>query len=156
MVVRDADVLAEASRHVGCHVYVSVPIVDETAWARLEPGTASPGPATARGASADRRRRRRGRADDAARAGHHDARARASSARCARLRRPARTFVGVNVAHLEDGVREHFFEFLAREYPHLLDGYRRLYVRGYAPKGYTNEITAIAKTTAARLGIEAR
>ena len=43
-------------------------------------------------------------------------------------------------------MREHFFEFLERDYPHLLEGYRRLYVRGYAPKGYTNEITAIANT----------
>ena len=40
MVVRDVDVLQEASRAAGCTVYVSVPTVDEEAWRKLEPGTA--------------------------------------------------------------------------------------------------------------------
>src|SRR5678815_3316349 len=42
MVVRDADVLLEASKAARCTVCVSVPSVDEDAWRRLEPGTAHP------------------------------------------------------------------------------------------------------------------
>jgi DNA repair photolyase len=61
-------------------------------------------------------------------------------------------FVGANVAHLEVGVREHFFAFLERAYPHLLDGYRRLYARAYAPTRYVSEVTMGVKSAAARLG----
>src|SRR4051812_37065501 len=42
MIVRDADVLAAARDAAGCAVHMSVPCVDEAAWAKLEPGTASP------------------------------------------------------------------------------------------------------------------
>src|SRR6185437_540010 len=42
MVVRDIDVLQDLARSAGCRVYLSVPTVDDTAWARLEPGTAPP------------------------------------------------------------------------------------------------------------------
>lgn len=152
MVVRDADVLAEAARHVSCHVYMSIPSVDETAWARLEPGTAPP---------AQRLRAVRQLTDAGVDAGVlmmplvpgiTTLRSSIERTVCAIAAAGAK-FVGVNVAHLEEGVREHFFEFLSRDFPHLLEGYRRLYARGWAPKSYTNEVTMIAKTTAARLGI---
>ena len=42
MIVRDADLLAELTRTAGCTVALSVPTVDEDAWAALEPGTAHP------------------------------------------------------------------------------------------------------------------
>ena len=42
MIVRDADLLAELTRTAGCTVALSVPTVDEAAWAALEPGTAHP------------------------------------------------------------------------------------------------------------------
>src|SRR5207244_6289707 len=42
MVVRDIDVLKEVARRARCHVYISLPSVDEEAWAKLEPGTAAP------------------------------------------------------------------------------------------------------------------
>ena len=41
MAVRDKDVLADLARTASCTVYFSVPTVDEEAWERLEPGTAS-------------------------------------------------------------------------------------------------------------------
>ena len=43
---------------------------------------------------------------------------------------------GMCVARLDPGVREHFFAFLEREYPHLVEGYRRLYVGNQPPKAY--------------------
>ena len=42
MVVRDIDVLQAVSRQARCSVYLSVPSVDDEAWRRLEPGTAHP------------------------------------------------------------------------------------------------------------------
>ena len=42
MIVRDIDLLAALAREAGATVHMSVPSVDEEAWQRLEPGTASP------------------------------------------------------------------------------------------------------------------
>jgi Radical SAM superfamily len=42
MVVRDIDVLRDLSAKAACHVYLSVPSLDDDAWRRLEPGTAPP------------------------------------------------------------------------------------------------------------------
>ncbi len=149
MVVRDADVLVDATRHAGCHVYMSVPSVDDTAWSKLEPGTASP---------AQRLRAVRQLIDAGVDAGvlmmplvPGITTLRSSIERTVHaIAETGARFVGANVAHLEEGVREHFFAFLVREYPHLLDGYRRLYPRAYAAKGYVMEILAVVKSTSAR------
>jgi DNA repair photolyase len=45
-------------------------------------------------------------------------------------------FIGSNLLHLDAGIRDYFLGFLEREYPDLLDGYRRLYGTKYAPKAY--------------------
>lgn len=49
-------------------------------------------------------------------------------------------FVGMNVMFLEGGSRDHFMNFLAREYPHLVDGYQRLYARKHPPQAYRNQV----------------
>jgi DNA repair photolyase len=51
--------------------------------------------------------------------------------------------VAANVAHLEPGVREYFFEFLAREYPDLVAGYERLYRSSYASRDYTTAVQEV-------------
>ena len=48
--------------------------------------------------------------------------------------------VGANVARLDPGVKEHFFAFLEREYPHLIEGYRRLYPQAYASTEYALKV----------------
>ena len=152
MVVRDVDLLVEAMRYAGCHVFLSVPSVDEVAWSKLEPGTAPPG---------QRLRAVRELIDAGVDAGvlmmplvPGITTLRSSIERTLQaIADSGARFVGANVAHLEVGVREHFFSFLTREYPHLLDGYRRLYPRGYAPKGYVDNVKTIVATTAARLGV---
>jgi len=151
MIVRDAGILAAAPG--GCRVYFSVPCVDEDVWRRLEPGTAHP---------LQRLRAARQLADAGI-----DARvlmmplvpgiSTAPALVEATLRAIAAAGVplaGSNVAHLDDGVREHFFGFLEREYPQLLDGYRRLYARGYAARGYTEQVAALVKAAAKRLGLK--
>src|SRR5439155_10112021 len=42
MIMRDADVLAEAARRAKVHVTFSIPTVDVDVWRRTEPGTAPP------------------------------------------------------------------------------------------------------------------
>jgi DNA repair photolyase len=150
MVVRDIDVLTGAE--AGCQIYMSVPSVDDDAWRRLEPGTAPP---------AQRLRAVRQLADAGL-----DARvlmmplvpgittSRGSIARTMTAIADAGVrLAGTNVARLDDGVREHFLAFLGREFPELVDGYRRLYVRRQAPAGYVAEVKAIVDALARKAGL---
>jgi len=152
LVVRDRDVLAAASRVVKCSVCVSVPSVDEDAWARLEPGTAPP---------LQRLRAVRQLTDAGIEAGvlmmplvPGITTSRTIIERTLRAIADAGArFVGTNVARLDQGARQHFFAFLEREYPALVEGYTRLYERGTAPPGYVREITGLVRATADRLGL---
>jgi DNA repair photolyase len=139
MVVRDLDILRRATQGAGCQVFVSVPSVDARAWARLEPGTAPP----------EQRLRAARQLTDAGidtavmmmplvpgiTTSRSSIRATVQAIERAGLR-----FAGVNVAHLEAGVREHFMAFLGREYPALVAGYERLYPRAYAPADYCRQV----------------
>ena len=116
MVVRDIDVLTTVARAAECHVYLSIPTVDETAWARLEPGTAPP---------AQRLRAVRQLADAGIDAGVlmmplvpgiTTSRAVVERTLVAIADAGAR-FVGTCVARLDPGVKEHFLAFLERRVP---------------------------------------
>jgi DNA repair photolyase len=139
MVVRDLDLLVDATKHAGCEVYLSVPSVDEDAWATLEPGTASP---------RQRIRAVRQLNDAGIETGvlmmplvPGITTTRQSIEMTLRAIADAGVRqVGANVARLDPGVKEHFFAFLEREYPHLLDGYGRLYPRAYASKAYASKV----------------
>src|SRR5215471_15914484 len=126
MIVRDKELLAELSRVAGCTVCVSVPTVDEDAWGALEPGTAHP---------LQRLRAVRTLREAGVRAGvlmmpvvpgfttqpsKLDATIRAIADHGA-------AFVGANVMYLKGGTKDHFMGFLAREFPHMVEGYGRLY-----------------------------
>jgi DNA repair photolyase len=151
LVMRDAEIFVEASRRGGCQVVMSVASVDDDVWRTLEPGTAPPA--------------QRLRAIGAlARAGV-DAGVlmmpllpgiSTSTAVVARtlqaIADSGARFVGAGVAHLEEGVREHFFAVLAREHPALVDGYERLYRRGYAPAGYVASVRKLVRSARERLG----
>ena len=152
MVVRDIDVLRDISARVDCRIHLSIPTVDETAWAKLEPGTASP---------AQRLRAVRQMSD----AGLHAGVLMMPLVPGITTSRPVveRTlqafadagarFVGTCVARLDQGVREHFFGFLAREYPDLVDGYSRLYSSSRAAKPYVAEIDAMVEVLARKAGV---
>lgn len=156
MVVRDADVLARAARTSGCQVCISVPSVDDAAWQALEPGTAPP---------AQRLRAARQLVDAGIDAGilmmplvpglttsRHAIESTISAIADAGV-----PLIGSNVAHLETGVREHFFGFLEREFPHLLDGYHRLYdATGYAPKAYASAVRDRVHEAAIGVGLRRR
>ena len=157
MVVRDIDVLQDVTRQAGATVYVSVPSVDEDAWRRLEPGTAHP---------LQRLRAVRTLVDAGIRAGVLMApivpgitsdKERLTATVRAIADHGAR-FVGTNVLHLEGGTRTHFFEFLAREYPELVDSYRELYpgLAKYAPDGFRNEVRSTIRELQWQTGLQSR
>jgi DNA repair photolyase len=154
MVMRDVDVLQEASRQARVTVCVSVPSVDEDAWRRLEPGTAHP----RQRLRAVRVLRRAG-----IRAGVLMAplvpgittSRRALDATLAAIAEHEAAFVGANVLHLEAGTRDHFLGFLEKEYPALIPGYARLFAGGakYVPKDYSSAVQETVRELREALGL---
>ena len=153
MVVRDADVLTEVAKHARCTVCMSVPSVDEEAWEKMEPGTAHP---------LQRLRAVRELCDAGIRAGVLMAPiVPGISSQPAKLERTIKAvadhgaaFVGANILHLEGGTRDHFMKFLAAEYPHLVEGYDRLYAgKKYAPKRYAAEVRTVVGSLQAKYGL---
>jgi len=142
MVVRDADLLADLGRLSGCHVTVSIPTVDEDAWAALEPGTAHP----LQRLRAVRRLRDAGVNAGVLMApvvpGFTTERSRLEATIRAIADHGA-AFLGANVLYLKGGTRDHFMGFLRSEYPHLVDGYERLYPGAYASKPYTEAVKGL-------------
>jgi DNA repair photolyase len=144
MVVRDLDVLKRAARGPGCHVCVSVPSVDEDAWSKLEPGTAPP---------LQRIRAVRHLSDAGIDAGvlmmplvPGITTTRASIERTlGAIASAGVAYLGSNIARLDDGVRGHFLAFLEREYPALVEGYKRLYARNYADGGYVRQVKDVLR-----------
>jgi DNA repair photolyase len=155
MVVRDADVLRDHTTSVGCTVYMSVPTVDEDAWRTLEPGTAHP---------SQRLRAVRELAEAGVNAGvlmapivpgFSSSRSKVERTIRAIAEAGAR-FVGCNVMHLEDGTRDHFMRFVARDFPSMLPRFERLYVKKYAPESYRKEVKAMVAMLQDRYGIRKR
>jgi len=151
MIVRDKDVLADLSRRTDCHVCVSVPCVDEDIWRSLEPGTAHP---------MQRLRAVRELVDAGIDAGVlMSPIVPGISSKPSLIERTikaaadhgARIF-GANVMHLEGGTRDHFMRWLAQEYPHLVEGYQKLYVGKYAPVGYRDEVKKIVAAVQKKAG----
>ena len=155
MIVRDADLLKELSAVAKCTVCLSVPTVDEDAWRALEPGTAHP--------------LQRLRAVKALRA---------AGVRTGVLMMPVvpgfttqtskleatikavadtdASFLGANVMYLKGGTKDHFMGFLAREYPHLVEGYGRLYAGAYATPEYVQQVGGMIEMFKARHGMAGR
>jgi DNA repair photolyase len=139
MIIRDGDLLSELCRRVDCTVYMSVPTVDEEAWAALEPGTAHP--------------LQRLRAVAALRKVGVNVGVLMAPVVPGFTTQPARleatvkaiaehgaAFMGANVMYLKGGTRDHFIGFLSKEYPHMVEGYDRLYAGAYAPAGYVAKV----------------
>jgi DNA repair photolyase len=153
MIVRDLDLLAKASQSSGCTVYMSVPTVLEDVWTTLEPGTAHP---------RQRLRAVRQLADAGVDAsifmmplvpGLSTSRRSIEQT----LRAIADTgvaFSGAGVARFDPGAREHFFGFLSREHPDLVEGYERLYARVNAPTAYTQAVKKVVSDALDRIGSE--
>ena len=142
MVVRDRDILAELGRQVGCTVYLSVPSVDEDAWSALEPGTAHP---------LQRLRAVRQLRDAGVNAGvlmapvvpgftTHPAKLEATIKAIADH---GAAFMGANIMYLKGGTKDHFMGFLAQTFPHMVEGYDKLYAGAYAKPDYVKSVKGI-------------
>jgi DNA repair photolyase len=152
MVVRDKDVLVDLSAKTDVNVCISVPCVDEGVWRSLEPGTAHP---------LQRLRAVRELVGAGIRAGVlMSPIVPGISSKPALLERTVKAiaehgacFIGCNVMHLQDGTRDHFMRWLAQEYPHLVEGYERLYVTKYVPKGYRDEVGSLVGALKTKYGV---
>jgi len=155
MVVRDTDIFQDAMKSAGCEVFVSVPTVDERAWPRLEPGTAPPMQRLRAIAHLTRAGIDTGVLMMPLVAGISTSRS-AIERTLQAIRDSGARFVGANVARFDAGVREYFFGFLSREYPHLLPGYERLYAQSSAQPDYARRVKAVVKDAAERVGLTTR
>jgi hypothetical protein len=66
------------------------------------------------------------------------------------------SFVGANVMFLKEGTRDHFLGFIRSEFPHMLEGFEKLYRGPYAPGGYVSAIRQIVSTLQERYGVRPR
>jgi DNA repair photolyase len=149
MIVRDVDVLVEASRRADVSVTFSVPTIDDEIWRATEPGTAPP---------RQRLRALRTLVDAGVRAsvgmapllpGLSDAPNKLAEVVKA-AREAGACGVWANVLYLKPGTREHFLECLSRDWPELLPEYERLYggrayVRGDVAQEARGAVRALAR-----------
>ena len=142
LIVRDLDVLRAAAHEVEVRVYFSLPTLDDRVWRTTEPGTAPP---------ASRLRAVRALADAGIDVGIgmapilpglSDAPEQLAAVVREARAAGART-IWASVVHLRPGVREHFLEALARDWPEQVVRYEALFgTRAYLPAAVVREITA--------------
>ena len=155
MVVRDRDVLRDLGRQYGATVYMSVPTVDEDAWRSLEPGTAHP---------LQRLRAVRQLRDAGVNAGvlmapvvpGFTTQPAKLEATIKAIAEHGAAFMGANLMYLKGGTKDHFMGFLAREFPHLVDGYNRLYAGAYASDEYVGAVRGMIDALQQRYDLRRR
>jgi DNA repair photolyase len=155
LVVRDIDVLQEASERAEVGVYFSIPTLDERVWLTTEPGTAPPrsrleavrrlseagidvgvGMAPILPGLSDRPEQ----LEEVVRE------ARAAGAQS----------IWANVLYLRPGTREHFLQALAEDWPEEVERYEQLYAgRAYLPAATVKAITEPVRKAKA-LGVSHR
>jgi DNA repair photolyase len=156
LIVRDADLLAEAASRADVSVTFSVPTLDREIWRTTEPGTAPP---------RQRLRALRTLVDAGIKAGVGLApilpglsdrpELLADVVRAARA--AGATGVWANVLNLRPGTREHFLEALARDWPELLPRYEALYAGGaYLPAAEVEPVRERVRALAREQGVRDR
>jgi DNA repair photolyase len=156
LIVRDAELLAEAAGRADVSVTFSVPTVDDDVWRTTEPGTAPP---------RKRLRALRVLVEAGVRAsvgmapllpGLSD-RPEAMERVVAAAREAGACAIWANLLHLRPGTREHFLDCLARDWPELLPEYERLYARGaYLPHAAAAPVKEEARRLAKVHGVRDR
>ena len=147
MVVRDQDLLVELTQRAGCTICFSITTMDVGLSSRLEPGTPPP-------------IKRLQALEKLVNAGVNVGVSlapvipgitdspenlrevvRASAAHGAR-------FLGASTLYLKEGTKEHFFSFLAQDFPRLARPYKQLYPGAFAPWSVKESInTRVADLT---------
>jgi DNA repair photolyase len=156
LIVRDADLLREATARADVSVTFSVPTLDAEVWRKTEPGTAPP---------RQRLRALRQLVDAGVKAsvgmapilpGLSDRpELLADVVRAAR--EAGATGIWANLLYLKPGTREHFLEALARDWPEQLPRYEGLYEgRAYLPTSESEPVRAQVRALARKHGIRDR
>ncbi|MER6436710.1 MULTISPECIES: Rv2578c family radical SAM protein [unclassified Streptomyces] len=153
LVLRDLDLLKQASEVTDVGISVSVGFTDTELWRTVEPGT----PAPERRLDVVRTLTDHGIGCGVLMApvipflGDHPAQLRATVRAIAAS---GATSVTPLVLHLRPGAREWFMAWLERHHPYLVRRYERLYAEGaYAPKWYQRRITRQVHELAQEYGI---
>jgi DNA repair photolyase len=156
LIVRDADVLAEAARRAKVSVTFSVPTLDDEVWRKTEPGTAHP---------RQRLRALKTLVDAGVQAsvgmapllpGISD-RPELMEQVVREAREAGACGVWANLLYLRPGTREHFLTALAEDYPEQLPAYERLYAgRAYLRSAETKPVRAQVAKLARKHGIRDR
>jgi DNA repair photolyase len=156
MIVRDADVLAAASRRASVQVVFSIPTLDPEIWRRTEPGTAPP-------------RQRLRALTELVEAGikvsvgmapilpgiSDKPELLADVVRAAR--EAGATGIWSNVLHLKSGTKEHFLAALERDWPELLPEYELLYGKSaYLPATQAGPVREQVRELARTFGVRDR
>jgi DNA repair photolyase len=143
MIVRDVDVLMEASAAAQVTVNISIPTLDDRVWRTTEPGTAHPRQRLRALEILTRAGIRAGVGMAPILPGLSDDPSMLREVVLA-ARQAGATHLWWNVVNLRPGTREHFLECLARDWPEELDRYRRLYAgRAYLPKDATRALDTV-------------
>lgn len=153
LILRDVELLQQASEVSGATASLSVGFVDDDMWRSLEPGTPSP-------------RKRLEVCGALNEAGIPSGILMAPiipyltdspsqlGATLKAIAEAGATHVSPIVLHLRPGAREWFMRWLADNHPSLVEPYERLYARGaYAPKAYQEHIAAQVQQLGARFGV---
>ena len=64
--------------------------------------------------------------------------------------------MGSSVLYLKGGTKDHFMGFLREEFPHLVEGYERLYPGSYAPAEYVEKVKDLVNELRQRHAVGAR
>jgi DNA repair photolyase len=156
LIVRDAELLAEAAERADVAVTFSVPTLDREVWQKTEPGTSPPH---------QRLRALRVLVDHGVRAsvgmapllpGLSDRPEQLREVVVA-AREAGACGVWANVLYLKPGTREHFLRCLERDWPELLPEYERLYAgRAYLPASETKAARSEVSRLAGLHGVRDR
>jgi DNA repair photolyase len=156
LIVRDAELLAEAAERAEVSVTFSVPTLDRDVWRKTEPGTSPPH---------QRLRALRVLVDHGVRAsvgmapllpGLSDRPEQLREVVVA-AREAGACGIWANVLYLKPGTREHFLRCLERDWPEQLPEYERLYAgRAYLPPSETKTARSDVGRLAAEHGLRDR
>ncbi len=156
LIVRDVDVLRDASARADVSVTFSIPTLDAEIWRKTEPGTAPPH---------QRLRALRQLVDAGVKAsvgmapilpGLSD-RPELLAAVVRAAREAGAAGIWANLLYLKPGTREHFLEALARDWPEQLPRYEGLYDgRAYLPNAETQPVREQVRALAREHGIRDR
>jgi DNA repair photolyase len=156
LIVRDAELLAEATGLADVTVTFSVPTLDRDVWRKTEPGTSPPH---------QRLRALRVLVEHGVRAsvgmapllpGLSDRPEQLREVVVA-AREAGACGIWANVLYLKPGTREHFLRCLERDWPELLPEYERLYAqRAYLPRSETTAARSEVRRLASVHGVRDR